>query len=125
MRNIFSHIAESHMTSLQSQIWAPTLGFTNAKSIGGTKVDVVASTVVQRVGEPAPDDIQRALEANVYKGEESYIIMKREYFIDWTCEYDLLYYPFDTQVQKLTVQYTVTGYCHFGSHLLRNVVPGL
>ena len=75
----------------------------------------MASTVVQRVGEPAPDDIQRALEANVYKGEESYIIMKREYFIDWTCEYDLLYYPFDTQVLILGI----------GSHLLGNVVPGL
>jgi hypothetical protein len=23
--------------------------------------------------------------------------MRREYFIDWACEYDLIYYPFDTQ----------------------------
>ena len=53
-----------------------------------------------------------------YKGEESYIIMKREYFIDWTCEYDLLYYPFDTQVKKLTL----TGYCHWVSFAENNVV---
>ena len=24
--------------------------------------------------------------------------MYREYFIDWTCDYELVYYPFDTQV---------------------------
>ena len=54
-----------------------------------------------KVGKPAPDNIERALEANVYAGVDSYIIMSREYFIDWTCDYDLLYYPFDTQVKQL------------------------
>ena len=53
------------------------------------------------MGKPAPDNIERALEANVYAGVDSYIIMSREYFIDWTCDYDLLYYPFDTQVKQL------------------------
>jgi len=62
-----------------------------------------------------PDDIQRSLEANVYSGVDSNINMRREYFIDWTCDYDLLYYPFDTQVCKMlfelsgaTIDYIVT-----------------
>lgn len=29
--------------------------------------------------------------------------MSREYFIDWTCDYDLIYYPFDTQVTDSTI----------------------
>ena len=29
---------------------------------------------------------------------DGYIIMSREYFIDWTCDYELVFYPFDTQV---------------------------
>jgi len=87
--------------TMQTLIWTPTLGFTNAKSIGGSTVDEVAKTVFQRVGQPMPDDIQMALEASVYRGAENFIIMKREYFIDWTCDYDLLYYPFDTQVCKM------------------------
>ena len=52
----------------QSRIWSPTLSFTNAKIIGGSKVDSITSTVVQRIGQPLPDDIARALEANVYNG---------------------------------------------------------
>ena len=74
------------------------MGFTNAKVIGGSKVDSITKTLVMRVGESLPDDIARSLEANVYEGVSGFIIMSREYFIDWTCDYELVYYPFDTQV---------------------------
>ena len=77
------------------------ISFTNAKIIGGSKVDSITSTVVQRIGQPLPDDIARALEANVYNGVDGYIIMSREYFIDWTCDYELVFYPFDTQVSTI------------------------
>ena len=40
------------------------------------------------------------VKASVYKGQDGDLIMIREYFIDWTCDYDLLYYPFDTQVGR-------------------------
>ena len=39
--------------------------------------------------------------ASVYDGEDVYLIMRREYFTDWSCDFDLLYYPFDTQVRTL------------------------
>ena len=55
-------------SQVQSKIWSPKLSFTNAKIIGGSKVDSITSTVVQRIGQPLPDDIARALEANVYNG---------------------------------------------------------
>ena len=42
-----------------------------------------------------------SVEANVYEGVSGYIIMSRKYFIDWTCDYELVYYPFDTQVPKV------------------------
>ena len=91
---------------LQLDIWSPTLSFTNAKIIGGTKVDTTVETFIERNGKPAPDNIINAVEANVYGGQDSNIIMKREYFIDWTCDYDLVYYPFDTQVCKMLFDMT-------------------
>jgi len=89
---------------VQTKIWSPTLGFTNAKIIGGTLVDSTTTTNIERNGQPAPDDIRRALEANVYAGVDSNILQKREYFIDWTCDYNLLFYPFDTQVCKMSFE---------------------
>ena len=44
------------------------------------------------------------MESNVYEGIKSNILQKREYFIDWTCDYNLLFYPFDTQVCKMTFE---------------------
>jgi len=85
----------------QQSIWSPSLGFTNAKIIGGSKVDHITKTIVERNGEPIADNIERALEASVYSGGDGDLIMIREYFIDWTCDYDLLYYPFDTQICKM------------------------
>jgi len=89
---------------VQGNIWSPKLGFTNAKIIGGTLVDETTLTTIERNGLPAADDIRRALEANVYGGVKSNILQKREYFIDWTCDYNLLFYPFDTQVCKMTFE---------------------
>ena len=42
-----------------SNIWSPSLSFTNAKIIGGSKVDSITKTLVMRVGESLPDDIAR------------------------------------------------------------------
>ena len=75
-------------------------------------MDSITSTVVQRIGQPLPDDIARALEANVYNGVDGYIIMSREYFIDWTCDYELVFYPFDTQVStKYQTAYQIALAC--------------
>lgn len=69
-----------------------------------SQVDSITKTLVMRVGQSLPDDIARSLEASVYEGVSGYIIMQREYFIDWTCDYELTYYPFDTQVRSLFVR---------------------
>lgn len=90
----------------QKAIWSPSLSFTNAKIIGGTKVDSIVTTMVSKAGMPFPDNIERALESNIYSGSDSYIIMSREYFVDWTCDYSLGMYPFDTQICKMVFDLT-------------------
>lgn len=36
--------------------------------------------------------------AMLFSGNENSIFLTREYFQEYSCEFDLLYYPFDTQV---------------------------
>lgn len=69
-------------------------------------MDSITKTLVMRVGQSLPDNIGRSLEASVYEGVSGYIIMQREYFIDWTCDYELTFYPFDTQVWRLMIKIT-------------------
>ena len=97
-------------SKVQRNIWSPKLSFTNAKIIGGTLVDDTTTTVIARKCLcPAPDDVRMAVESNVYEGIKSNILQKREYFIDWTCDYNLLFYPFDTQVCSISYKNKMTN----------------
>ena len=90
--------------SIQGKIWAPALSFPNARQAEGTVVDELSLTRIVRNGNSLKDDITNAVESNRFLGLDSPIIMTREYFVKFNCDFDLLMYPFDTQVN---IQYTI------------------
>ena len=90
--------------TVQSQIWVPALSFPNARQAEGTLVDDLTLTRILKNGEPRPDDTRNAVEALIYEGVDSRIIMTREYFVKFNCDFDLLMYPFDTQVCDMQLQ---------------------
>jgi len=90
--------------SVQQKVWAPALSFPNARQAEGTVVDSGTQTRVLKRGDPLPDDIKLAVEADIYKGVDSPMVMTREYFIEFNCDYDLLMYPFDTQICQMMFQ---------------------
>ena len=90
--------------SVQKQIWAPALSFPNARQAEGTVVHDLALTRILKNGDPLPDDTSLAVEALIYEGVDSRIIMTREYFVKFNCEFDLLMYPFDTQICNMQLQ---------------------
>ncbi|XP_023331567.1 uncharacterized protein LOC111703755 [Eurytemora carolleeae] len=49
-------------SNTQARIWSPSIGYSNARVIGGTKVDRITSTVAQKGGKRIDDDIERAFE---------------------------------------------------------------
>ena len=67
-------------------------------TVSSFDIDTTTTVIARKCLCPAPDDVRMAVESNVYEGIKSNILQKREYFIDWTCDYNLLFYPFDTQV---------------------------
>ena len=63
-----------------------------------------SSIRILKNGEPLADNTQNAVEALIYEGVDSRIIMTREYFVKFNCDFDLLMYPFDTQVCDMQLQ---------------------
>ena len=63
------------------QIWAPALSFPNARQAEGSVVDDGTITRVLKRGLPRPDNIKFAVEADIYEGVDSPMVMEREYFI--------------------------------------------
>ena len=82
----------------------PALSFPNARQAEGTLVDELTLTRILKNGEPLADSTQNAVEALIYEGIDSRIIMTREYFVKFNCDFDLLMYPFDTQVCNMQLQ---------------------
>lgn len=40
----------------------------------------------------------------MFKGSENPFVMSRVYDVNWICEYDMSWYPFDTQTCYMTLQ---------------------
>ena len=90
--------------NLQLNIWTPKLSFPNARQAEGTVVDAGSFSRIQKDGLPLKDDFSQAIEAMMYNGAESPIIMQREYYVVFNCDYELTMYPFDTQICRIELE---------------------
>merc|ERR1719206_1706395 len=85
-------------TSALRHLWTPQLAFVNALGPYQTVVDDISVCTIVLEENPTNNDLTNSLE---YYGFDSYtnaINLEREYYQVFSCEFDLLYYPFDTQV---------------------------
>lgn len=117
----------NNITSLNSlsekardTIWTPQLAFVNALGPFQTVADEMTSGVLIREGHPLQEDLSISTEgknkvtwvvilwslklfhfnlsAMLFSGRENSIMITREYYQEYSCDFDLKYYPFDTQV---------------------------
>ncbi len=106
----------------RQNIWTPSLAFVNALGPYQTVVDMQTSGSLVREDEPLDEDFSLSTEgtscverlhidcrltiwliscsAMLFSGRSNSILLTREYYNDYGCEFDLLYYPFDTQVMQ-------------------------
>lgn len=88
----------------QEQIWTPKLGFTNALGPFQTTVDDLTTGILVREANPLDEDITLSTEAMLFSGRDNAILLTREYYQDYACNFDLLYYPFDTQMCEMVFE---------------------
>ena len=70
-----------------------------------TKVDELTTGVLVREDEsPEPEDITLSTEAMLFSGRRNAIYLTREYYQEYACRFDLIYYPFDTQLCFMTFE---------------------
>ncbi|XP_059081415.1 uncharacterized protein LOC131879190 [Tigriopus californicus] len=83
------------------RVWTPQLVFSNALGPYTTIVDTKTSMLIVMEDEPLLEDMTQAVESMLFSGGTNSIYMTREYYEDYACQFDLQYYPFDTQVCNL------------------------
>ena len=64
---------------------------------------------------PLSEDITLSTEAMLFSGQDNAIFLTREYYQDYGCNFDLLFYPFDTQMCEMIfeVQGKTDNYIRF------------
>ena len=80
-----------------NRIWLPIIVFHNTERGQRTINDEESFATINRTGEGTGSDSSISEDIDIYKGSENSISMTRLYNIDFFCDYDMRWYPFDAQ----------------------------
>ena len=82
-----------------SKIWTPHLVFQNSKEKEDTKDGLSQSKLlIQREGSGFPSGMDVVDEIEIFKGGENPIVTTQSTTFKCQCNYNFLFFPFDTQV---------------------------
>ena len=102
-----------------NKIWLPVIIFDNTEEGQITINDDKASATINRTGRGTGSDSSISEDIDIYRGSENSITLSRLYNIDFFCDYDMRWYPFDAQTCFMVLK--LGG----GSEELLSLTPGL
>ena len=102
-----------------NKIWLPVIIFDNTEEGQITINDDKASATINRTGRGTGSDSSIGEDIDIYRGSENSITLICLYNIDFFCDYDMRWYPFDAQTCFMVMK--LGG----GSEELLSLTPGL
>ena len=82
---------------LIGKLWVPEIIFENTENKVETPIDRKARFVVKRKGNYTLSSENEMEEIAYYKGSENSLQYSRDFYLRFKCQFELQYYPFDTQ----------------------------
>ena len=79
------------------RIWLPIIVFDNTESDQRSILDGKSFATIKRMSRGIGSDSTFSEDIDIYKGSENTITMSRLYNIEFFCDYDMRWYPFDAQ----------------------------
>ena len=102
-----------------NKIWLPQIIFDNTEEGQITINDDKVSATINRTGQGTGSDTSISEDIDIYRGSENSITLSRLYNIDFFCDYDMRWYPFDAQTCLMIMK--LGG----GTNKLVSLSPGL
>ena len=82
----------------KDDLWIPALTFRNTAKQERSRRDNNSLVTVARLGSLERSGLGEEKNIYIYTGEENPLHVSRVYSTKWLCNYDMTWYPFDTQV---------------------------
>ena len=111
-RLTFKNLKQHHYLNALSEkdrelIWSPKVVYQNIKNVEKVKRVFDASHLVWNVIRNKENvfqlgDISQTQNQHIYKGSDNRMIVKKEYYIDWICVFNMAWYPFDSQTCSMS-----------------------
>ena len=100
------------------RIWLPIIVVDNTENDQRSVLDGKSFATIKRMNEGIGSDSTISEDIDIYKGSENTITMSRLYNIEFFCDYDMRWYPFDAQTCFMDMK--LGG----GTDKLVSLVPG-
>ena len=101
-----------------NKIWLPVVVFDNTEKGQRTISDDESFATINRMSKGTRSDSSISEDIDIYKGSENTISISRLYNIEFFCDYDMRWYPFDAQTCYMVMR--LGG----GAEKLVSLVPG-
>ena len=99
--------ADESMNSLtqedQQIIWTPTVLFANTEKQLTSLNDEKSFAIVKRLGSSTRSGTEYDEDIQIFEGSENTIRLSRAFDIEFICEYDMRWYPFDSQTCYMVI----------------------
>ena len=82
-------------------IWVPRLVYTNTEAKINTRNDDKTQIVAKRESAYTHSTEDVADNIFIFEGKDNPLTMTRVYDVEWICDYNMRWYPFDSQVKLL------------------------
>ena len=86
----------------KQKIWTPKLIFENTEEKAQTKTDSESVISIQRQGNFTTNTMENIDNVYIFDGADNSLDMSRVYQTSWICNYQVNWYPFDTQKCRMT-----------------------
>ena len=86
----------------KQMIWTPSLIFENTDENTRTTTDGESIISVKREGNFTQNTVEDLDNTYMFRGEDNPLDMSRVYETEWICDYQMNWYPFDTQKCRMT-----------------------
>ena len=84
-------------TREKESIWVPKLVFLNTKAKENTKNDDKSFVLARRDSTFKFSETDVKDNIYIFSGSDNPFVMSRSYDVEWICDYDMRWYPFDSQ----------------------------